>query len=383
MNLRPGARAARCLQANSKGPGAGRRRADRLARGAARLAPHPGLRTDAGSRTYHTAILARSLRHARGRRAAHAARGSRPAPPSLSTARPARWSSIPTPTTRGRSTARTSQHAAPTTVARRIRAPARRHRRRRRASGSRPTSSCPRICRACDEHGAEGIGLYRSEFLLAGAAPPSSTEEAQYAVYRSLIEPVRAAPVTIRTFDLDEAQMGDHAGSTAARAARPARPAPRPRARGSASDAAARAAARRAHGPLRIMFPFVTGVEEVRAARAAVARARRRAARARRARRRRSDRRDDRSAVGGADRRPAGAGGRLLQHRHQRSDPVRLAVDRTDDRVSRTVRAAAPAICGCCACVACRAARHAAAGVGLRRDGVRSGAGRRCWSAWG
>ena len=35
-----------------------------------------------------------------------------------------------------------------------------------------------------------------------------------------------------------------------------------------------------AHGPLRIMFPFVSGVDELRAARSAVAQARRRCARA-------------------------------------------------------------------------------------------------------
>ncbi len=62
-----------------------------------------------------------------------------------------------------------------------------------------------------------------------------------------------------------------------------------------------------AHGPLRIMFPFVSGVEELRAG-AGRGRARRGdAARARRRAAAGPGRHHDRGAVGGADRRSAGA----------------------------------------------------------------------------
>lgn len=51
------------------------------------------------------------------------------------------------------------------------------------------------------DHNAEGVGLYRTEFLyLAAAHMP--TEEEQYAAYRSLVESLAPAPVTIRTLDL-------------------------------------------------------------------------------------------------------------------------------------------------------------------------------------
>ena len=51
------------------------------------------------------------------------------------------------------------------------------------------------------EYGAEGIGLFRSEYLcLSGGGYPS--EEQQYAVYRSVVSTMQGKPVTIRTFDL-------------------------------------------------------------------------------------------------------------------------------------------------------------------------------------
>ena len=161
------------------------------------------------------------------------------------------------------------------------------------------------------ERGAEGIGLFRSEFLLAGGGQGALAEESQYAAYRRLIEgagrPAR-----------DRAHLRRQRAAAADRARR------RRRARGRRSDCAAsgsawrstrssrrssaRCCAPRAHGPLRIMFPFVSGVDELRAARAAVRAGRRDAAR-------RAalpvpdspDRRHDRSAVGGAHRRSARA----------------------------------------------------------------------------
>jgi phosphotransferase system enzyme I (PtsI) len=53
----------------------------------------------------------------------------------------------------------------------------------------------------CVEKGADGVGLYRTEFLfLSGRGEPS--EEEQYQAYRTAIEGAQGRPVTIRTFDL-------------------------------------------------------------------------------------------------------------------------------------------------------------------------------------
>lgn len=50
--------------------------------------------------------------------------------------------------------------------------------------------------------GAEGVGLFRSEFLFLEASPALPDEEQQAAAYRHIIEGFAGRPVTIRTFDL-------------------------------------------------------------------------------------------------------------------------------------------------------------------------------------
>ncbi|MDR2181415.1 MAG: phosphoenolpyruvate--protein phosphotransferase, partial [Treponema sp.] len=50
-------------------------------------------------------------------------------------------------------------------------------------------------------YGAEGIGLYRSEFLFIKSGQ-SADEEMQYHAYRSVIRAMKGKPVTIRTVDL-------------------------------------------------------------------------------------------------------------------------------------------------------------------------------------
>ena len=55
--------------------------------------------------------------------------------------------------------------------------------------------------------GAEGIGLYRSEFLLAGGDRGMASEDEQYAIYRRMLEGMAPGPVTVRTFDVDEDQL--------------------------------------------------------------------------------------------------------------------------------------------------------------------------------
>jgi phosphotransferase system enzyme I (PtsI) len=128
------------------------------------------------------------------------------------------------------------------------------------------------------ERGAEGIGLFRSEFLLSTVAEGglvSLTEEAQYAAYRRLVESAAPRRVTVRTFDVSERQLrreppaGD--GSRSPMGMRGVR---LTLAAEDVFQAQLRALLRAAaHGPLRIMFPFVSGLEELRDARKAVARA--------------------------------------------------------------------------------------------------------------
>ena len=125
------------------------------------------------------------------------------------------------------------------------------------------------------ERGAAGIGLFRTEFLLAGSGQAGLTEDTQYEAYRRLME--RAAPgrVTIRTFDVSETQLRlDHAGIEGTRAPLGLRGIRLSLAFDEIFQAQLRALLRAAvHGQLRVMFPFVSGLEQLRAAREAVSRA--------------------------------------------------------------------------------------------------------------
>jgi len=125
------------------------------------------------------------------------------------------------------------------------------------------------------ERGAKGIGLFRSEFLLAGAGPAALTEDAQYQAYRRLVESAAPQRVTVRTFDVSEGQLRiEHATIEGARSPLGMRGIRLSLAIDEIFQAQLRALLRAAaHGPLRIMFPFVSGLEELRAARAAAARA--------------------------------------------------------------------------------------------------------------
>jgi phosphotransferase system enzyme I (PtsI) len=115
-------------------------------------------------------------------------------------------------------------------------------------------------------HGGEGVGLYRTEFLFMGRAT-LPTEEDHYRDYRGILEAMGGRPVTVRTFDLggDKLPSGqkDHSENPALglRAVRYCLRHP------DLFRAQLRAAVRAAaHGDLRLMFPMVSGVAEVRAA---------------------------------------------------------------------------------------------------------------------
>ncbi|MBV1774452.1 phosphoenolpyruvate--protein phosphotransferase [Burkholderiaceae bacterium DAT-1] len=70
-------------------------------------------------------------------------------------------------------------------------------------------------CEHALEHGAAGVGLFRSEFLFLGRDDLPSEEE-QFNAYRAVMEGMQGKPVTIRTVDLGRDKMpkwADHNAS--------------------------------------------------------------------------------------------------------------------------------------------------------------------------
>ena len=132
--------------------------------------------------------------------------------------------------------------------------------------------------------GAEGIGLYRSEFLLADRIDDVRDEDRQYEIYRRMLEGMAPGGVTVRTFDLDEEQLASRlthhplGSGWAADEPRSARQGLRglrlSLTRPDLFRVQLRALLRAGrHGRLRIMFPFVSSVEQLRDARQMVAQA--------------------------------------------------------------------------------------------------------------
>ncbi|QEH36079.1 Phosphoenolpyruvate-protein phosphotransferase [Aquisphaera giovannonii] len=123
---------------------------------------------------------------------------------------------------------------------------------------------------ACLSLGAAGVGLYRTEFLFLTAESPP-TEEQQYEAYAAVIRSLQGRPIVIRTLDLGADKLERYRAS----AHREANPflglrsirltlrdpeLSRPQLR-----ALLRAAAL---GDVRIMFPLVSTITEIRRARA-------------------------------------------------------------------------------------------------------------------
>jgi phosphotransferase system enzyme I (PtsI) len=240
-----------------------------------------GFATDAGSRTYHTAILARSL-------GVPAVVGlhdvSRRIPAGAAVMIDGDSGDVvidPAPADRQEAEART---------------------RLQRARQSPPRTEGPiattdgirvqllaNIERSDDvslvlASGAEGIGLYRSEFLLVGGPPDLAGEDEQYEVYRHVVQQMASRTVTIRTFDIDERQLARPLADTALDARwfpdheRVGHAGLRGIRFGLAQPTIFKTQLRAllrasAHGSLRIMFPFVSSVQEVRSARALLAEA--------------------------------------------------------------------------------------------------------------
>ena len=124
------------------------------------------------------------------------------------------------------------------------------------------------------DHGAQGIGLYRTEFLYIDRST-LPTEDEQYEIYRNVVEAVAPHPVTLRTFDIG----GDKFASTfelpeemnpalGLRAVRLALSQPE------VFMIQLRAMVRAsAHGEVKIMIPMVASVHELREVRRLLQRA--------------------------------------------------------------------------------------------------------------
>ncbi|MBS0469092.1 MAG: phosphoenolpyruvate--protein phosphotransferase [Proteobacteria bacterium] len=114
--------------------------------------------------------------------------------------------------------------------------------------------------------GAEGVGLFRSEFLFMGRSGPLPDEEEQYQAYREAVQGMQGLPVTIRTIDVGADKPLDKAHKDSS-----LNPALGLRAiRWSLADPAMfrtqlRAVLRAAvHGPVKLLFPMLAHVSEIR-----------------------------------------------------------------------------------------------------------------------
>ena len=116
--------------------------------------------------------------------------------------------------------------------------------------------------------GAEGVGLYRSEFLFLKCSPRLPTEEEHFKVYRTLAEQTKPNFAVIRTLDLggekffhevlESDEMNPVMGLRAIRLCLKRKDLFRTQLR-----AILRAGL---HGKLRLMFPLISGVRELRVA---------------------------------------------------------------------------------------------------------------------
>ncbi len=121
------------------------------------------------------------------------------------------------------------------------------------------------------DHGAAGVGLFRTEYLFLTASDYPD-EEAQYSAYRRVLEGLAPDPVIIRTMDLGGEKIASYMSfpeednpSLGWRGIRYAL------AREDVFRTQLRAILRAGvHGTLRIMIPMVSQVEEIRAARALI-----------------------------------------------------------------------------------------------------------------
>ncbi|OZI36751.1 phosphoenolpyruvate--protein phosphotransferase [Bordetella genomosp. 1] len=123
--------------------------------------------------------------------------------------------------------------------------------------------------------GAQGIGLFRSEFLFMGRADLPGEEE-QYEAYASVVKVMAGRPVTIRTLDIGSDKTLDGEATVATNPALGQRAIRYCLARPEMFATQLRAILRAsAHGTVRLLVPMIAHMHEVKAAFAAIEAARR------------------------------------------------------------------------------------------------------------
>jgi phosphotransferase system enzyme I (PtsI) len=133
----------------------------------------------------------------------------------------------------------------------------------------------PKDCKDALENGAEGIGLYRTEFFYMDR-PELPGEDEQFEAYRAVAQTMKPRPVIIRTLDIGgdkklpylemPAEMNPFLGWRAIRLCLD---------RSDIFKTQLRAILRASHyGSLRIMYPMISSVAEVRQANSVLAQAR-------------------------------------------------------------------------------------------------------------
>ena len=156
------------------------------------------------------------------------------------------------------------------------------------SDGARVTLQCnielPNELPQAQEAGAEGIGLLRSEFLYMNREEPPSEDE-QYVALKEIVAGMAGATVTVRTLDVGSDKLAYSLGEHIAPSVNPALGlrAVRLSLKMPALLEAQIAAILRAgaHGPVRILVPMITSVDEIRHVRKAVDKMVRRLTRAR------------------------------------------------------------------------------------------------------
>ena len=124
----------------------------------------------------------------------------------------------------------------------------------------------PEDISAISNAGAQGIGLYRTEFLYMNRSAPPEEEE-QLAAYRDVVEGMNNQPVTIRTFDLGADKTVDGGRSSSQTTTNPALGLrairlclKQPSMFRTQLRAILRASA---FGKIKIMFPMISNVQEL------------------------------------------------------------------------------------------------------------------------
>lgn len=139
----------------------------------------------------------------------------------------------------------------------------------------------PGDCTAALQAGAEGVGLFRSEFLFMNREGSLPDEEEQFEAYRAAVLAMDGLPVTIRTVDIGSDKPLDRMNVSELRHEYTLNPALGLRAiRWSLADPAMfevqlRAVLRAADcGPVKLLFPMLSSIQEIRATLTSVARVR-------------------------------------------------------------------------------------------------------------